>query len=113
MNKTSSAQEITKICKALSVDKRVHIIHLLMGRCLCVGAISSQFGISAGAVSQHLRILKEAGLIEAEKRGYYVHYRIRTDTLSKWRSSISKLFGKPLAPVRRVKMQRCLMSKIK
>ncbi|MFA5795238.1 MAG: metalloregulator ArsR/SmtB family transcription factor [Candidatus Brocadiia bacterium] len=113
MNKASGIQEITKICKALSVDKRVRIIQVLMGRCLCVGAISSQFGISAGAVSQHLRILKEAGLIEAEKRGYYVHYRIRTGTLSKWRSSIGKLIGKPIAPFKNVKMQRCTMSKIK
>jgi len=113
MNTTVSIEEISKICKALSVDKRVHIIHLLMGRCLCAGAISARFGISAGAVSQHLRILKEAGLIEAERRGYFIHYRIRTDTMLKWQSNIGKLLRGPPAPRKNAKAQRCIMAKIK
>lgn len=47
---------------------------LLSRRTLCVNALVDCFGISQLAVSQHLRVLREAGLVNAEKRGYSMHY---------------------------------------
>jgi len=80
------AREFARICKVLSVDTRVRIIELLKGRALCVGALSARLGVTAGAVSQHLRILRDAGLVTDEKRGYYVHYRLNSQTIAKWKN---------------------------
>jgi DNA-binding transcriptional ArsR family regulator len=86
----SDAREIARICKVLSVDTRVRIIQLLKGRALCVGAMSDGLGVTAGAVSQHLRILRDAGLVVDEKQGYYVHYRLNRKTIAKWKNVMER-----------------------
>jgi len=65
---------LTKVFKALSDSNRLKIFMLLSRRTLCVNALVRCLDISQPAVSQHLRILREAGLIKAEKRGYWIHY---------------------------------------
>jgi len=55
--------------KALGEDTRVRIVGLLMDQALDVGAISRQLGVSQYNVSKHLRILREAGLLEVAKNG--------------------------------------------
>jgi len=88
MSKTS---DLAYICKILSVGTRVQILQLLKGRALCVGALSARLDVTQGAVSQHLRVLRDADLVVAEKRGYFVHYRLNEKTLSKWKSMMDKL----------------------
>ena len=90
----SDARELARICKVLSVDTRVRIIELLKGRALCVGALSARLGVTAGAVSQHLRILRDAGLVTDEKHGYYVHYRLNNKTIAKWKN-VTERFLEP------------------
>ncbi|MCD6083848.1 hypothetical protein DRJ00_02530 [Candidatus Aerophobetes bacterium] len=70
----SELEEIIRVCKALSDPTRFRIFLLLARRTLCVNAIASFLNVSQPAVSQHLRILREAGLVKAKKRGYWVHY---------------------------------------
>lgn len=89
----ADTQKLAYIFKTLSVDSRIQIIQLLKDRALCVGALCAQLQITQGAVSQHLRILREAGLVVAEKRGYYVHYRLNEKTLAEWKDEIEHLFG--------------------
>jgi len=84
---------VTRILKALSVETRVRIIQLLKGRVLCVGALAARLDVTQGAVSQHLRILRDAGLVVDEKRGCFVHYRLNGKTLAKWRAVIDKLLS--------------------
>ena len=86
------SEDLATMFKVLSAETRVRILRLLRGRALCVGALAKQLHISQGGVSQHLRLLREAGLIIAEKRGYYVHYRVREEALAKWRRRIDGLF---------------------
>lgn len=78
------AQKLARIFKILSVDTRIRIIQLLKDRALCVGALSAQIGITQGAVSQHLRVLRDADLVVAERRGYYIHYRLNEKVLAQW-----------------------------
>lgn len=78
-------RKIARIFKALSVDTRVQILQLLKERVLCVGALATRLEVSSAAVSQHLRILRDADLVVPEKRGYYVHYRVNEETLEQWR----------------------------
>jgi len=86
-------RSLARIFKALSVDTRVHMVQLLKERVLCVNALASRLGITPAAVSQHLRILRDADLVVAEKRGYYVHYEVNQGTLAEWREMADELLG--------------------
>jgi ArsR family transcriptional regulator, arsenate/arsenite/antimonite-responsive transcriptional repressor len=70
-----------KVLKALSDETRFRLLDLLLARNLCGKALARQLGVSEAAVSQHLKILKGAGLVEGEKRGYWMHYSVRKETL--------------------------------
>lgn len=85
------AGRLARIFKALSSDTRVRIVQLLTGKTLCVGALSARLDVTQGAVSQHLRILRDAGLVVAEKRGYYVHYRLSETTLARLSGEVARL----------------------
>jgi DNA-binding transcriptional ArsR family regulator len=77
-------EKLARIFKVLSVPTRVRAIQLLKRRALCVNALAGVLEISPAAVSQHLRILRDADIVTAEKRGYFVHYRVNEKTLAKW-----------------------------
>jgi len=87
----SHPKEVARVLKVLSVESRVRILQLLKGRALCVGALAARLDVTQGAVSQHLRIMRDAGLVIDEKRGYFVHYRLNEKTLAAWREEIGKL----------------------
>jgi len=55
--------------KALADEKRLKILQMLLSSDLCVGALAKHLSILKPAVSQHLRILRKAGLVKGEKRG--------------------------------------------
>ncbi|NOZ84884.1 MAG: winged helix-turn-helix transcriptional regulator [Deltaproteobacteria bacterium] len=77
--------------KVLSVDTRVRMIKLLKRRSLCVNALARTLNITPAAVSQHLRVLRDAEIVTAEKRGYFVHYRVNEATLAKWKKLADNL----------------------
>jgi len=70
-----------RIFEALSSGVRRKILAYLSHTELTAGEIAARFDISKPSVSQHLSILEAAGLVESEKRGQYVHYRLVTDNL--------------------------------
>ena len=80
-----------RMLKVLSVSTRVEIVQLLKGRALCVNALAARLDVTQGAVSQHLRLMREAGLVLDEKRGTYVHYRLNEKTLAAWRDEVNGL----------------------
>jgi len=88
-------QAAARVFKALSVDTRVAILQLLKTRSLCVNALADRLGVTPAAVSQHLRILRDAGLVIPEKHGYYVHYRVNEATLADWRDLAEDLLSPP------------------
>ena len=55
--------ELTTALKALADDNRLLILRLLGRRDYCVRALARQLGISQAAVSQHLKVLRQAGLV--------------------------------------------------
>ncbi|MFP3868915.1 MAG: ArsR/SmtB family transcription factor [Desulfobacteraceae bacterium] len=88
-------RELALMFKVLAVTPRVRIIQLLKHRALCVGALAVRLGITPGAVSQHLQVLKEAGLVKGEKRGYFMHYQLNQETLSYWKEVLEEFFIAP------------------
>ena len=86
-------QKLSRLFKVLSVDTRVQIVQLLRGRSLCVNALAARLGVTPAAVSQHLRVLRDADLVAADKRWYYVHYKVNEKTLSQWKQLADGLLG--------------------
>ena len=74
-------EPFVQIIKALADENRIAMLTMLLRHDLCVGALSQHIGISEAAVSQHLKILREAGLVTGEKRGYFTHYAVNRDLL--------------------------------
>ena len=95
----ASTTKLAEIFKALSSETRIGIIELLKDHTLCVGALGARLNVTQGAVSQHLRILRGAGLVVPDKRGYYVHYRLNEETLAQWRDAADGLLEMKTAPV--------------
>jgi DNA-binding transcriptional ArsR family regulator len=67
---------LVRVFKALSDSTRVTILTRLSDEALCVGALASRLGVTHSAVSQHLRVLREVGLVTGDKRGSWVHYSL-------------------------------------
>ncbi len=62
--------------RALGEETRVRIVALLIDHPMDVGAISDALGVSPYNVSKHLRVLREAGLLEVEKEGRLRRYAL-------------------------------------
>ena len=72
---------LLKGLKALAHETRLRLIRILLTQDLCGRALSRHLGISEAAVSQHIKILREAGLVLGEKRGYWIHYYVQREVL--------------------------------
>ena len=69
------------VLKAIGEPTRFKLLRLMSERSYCVQALAYESGISESAVSQHLKILRDAGLVEGIKRGFYTHYRVNRPVL--------------------------------
>ncbi|MEH6422210.1 metalloregulator ArsR/SmtB family transcription factor [Pseudomonas sp. CGJS7] len=70
-----------KIFEALASSPRRQILAFLSERELSAGDIAARFDMSAPAVSRHLSVLVNAGLISSERRGQFVVYKLVPDNL--------------------------------
>jgi len=66
--------ELDRLLKALGEPMRLKIFQCLLERKHCVRSLSKKLGITESAISQHLKVMKEAGLVYGEKYGYHTHY---------------------------------------
>jgi DNA-binding transcriptional ArsR family regulator len=92
MANAEHTKPVARFFRALSADNRVRILRILAKRTLCVRALSNLLGISAGAVSQHLAVLKAAGLVQATRRGYFLHYALVPTAAAQCSSAVDSLF---------------------
>ncbi len=90
----NDSERQARIFKVLSVGTRVRMIGLLKHQSLCVNALARKLEISAAAVSQHLRVLRDADIVIADKKGYFVHYRVNEKTLAEWSKIARNLLEK-------------------
>ena len=82
-----------KTLKAIGDAKRFLLLQLMSERSYCVGALARRSQLSEPAVSQHLKILREAGLVYGVKRGYYTHYCVDKDALAKVISEFQEMLN--------------------
>ena len=59
-----------------------------------MGALSQRIGLSPAAVSQHLQLLRKAGLVRGEKRGYWTHYAVEKNVIFRLATSLEELVGR-------------------
>lgn len=84
--------EPSEIFKILSVETRVKIIELLRSQGpLGAKDIAATIGITTAAVSQHLKILKLAGLVRSERKGYWIPYAIDENAMEKCRQVLNEV----------------------
>lgn len=74
-----SDQQTAAALKALGEPRRVEILQLLRKGPLAVGEIAAQVDVTQQAVSQHLAVLGQAGLVEARREGTRSVYAVRPD----------------------------------
>ena len=86
-------QDQVRFFRALSSESRINILMLLKEHPQCVKAIAERLQMTQPAVSQHLRVLKEAGLVKATKTGYWMHYQLDAFALDSCGKSLAKVFG--------------------
>lgn len=79
----SRLADATKLFKALSDETRLRIV-LTMARAgeeRCECEIVPMFGLSQSTISYHLKVLREAGIVECEKRGLWAYCRVNPRAL--------------------------------
>lgn len=73
--------DIVEILKALGNETRYSMVQLLLSDNYCVRALAKELDISESAVFQHLKVLREAGIVKARRKGHHIHYRVNRDAL--------------------------------
>jgi ArsR family transcriptional regulator, arsenate/arsenite/antimonite-responsive transcriptional repressor len=77
------AAELAKAFKALGDPVRLRLLSLITsadGEC-CVCDLTGAFDLTGATISHHLKVLREAGLVDCERRGTWVYYRPRPEHL--------------------------------
>lgn len=94
---------MARLFKALSDETRLRLFKLLADQesegALCVGALAMGLGVTQSAVSQHLAILRAAGLVIDERRGYFVHYRVNRSRLKEKREQMEAILGREFGEI--------------
>ncbi len=87
--------------KAIAEPHRRQILRLVLDAELSAGEIASHFPISGPAVSQHLGVLKGAGLVDERRNGTRRLYRARPQGLAELRSFLDEFWGDRLEALKR------------
>src|SRR5881396_1959467 len=71
--------QFARIGKALSSPHRLEMLELLAQSERTVDSLATEIGLSLANASQHLQVLRGAGLVESRKDGLFAHYRLADD----------------------------------
>jgi ArsR family transcriptional regulator len=86
-----AAEALAGTFKALADPTRVAIVNrLTTAEAVCVCDLTAAFELSQPTVSHHLKILRDAGLVEAERRGTWAYYRLVPDAIDALRAVFSE-----------------------
>lgn len=88
----ADAECVAPLLKALADPVRLRMLSLISahdGGEACACDLQPAFDLSQPTISHHLKVLHEAGLVDREKRGVWVHYRVRAEAMG----ALRNLFG--------------------
>lgn len=86
-------KEVATLFKALGDETRLKILHLLAGQELCVCEIMDALKMSQSAVSHHLKILKQARLVDDRREAKWIFYSINGSVWEEHWLFLEQLFG--------------------
>ena len=102
-------EQLAETLKALADPTRLKLVQLLSqnapeaAECgaemcngsgfLCVNALAHRLNVTQSAVSQHLRVLRQAGLVNNERRGSFVHYTLDSKALAGVQTALGDALG--------------------
>jgi rhodanese-related sulfurtransferase len=95
-------EQFARLGKAISAPKRLELLDLLCQGPRSVEALAVQAGISVANASQHLQVLRGTRLVEAEKKGLRVEYRLADETVARFFLSLRELAEARLTEVEQV-----------
>ncbi|MFD0904559.1 ArsR/SmtB family transcription factor [Actinomadura sediminis] len=90
----AAAAELAGVFKALADPVRLRLLNMIASAAdgeVCVCDLTAAFPLSAPTISHHLKVLRKAGLIDGERRGTWVYYRVVEERLTR----LSGLFALP------------------
>ena len=84
-----AAEELAERFRALADPTRVAIVNRLSGADeLCVCDLNAAFDLSQPTISHHLKILRDAGLVESSRRGTWAYYRLVPEAVDALRGAL-------------------------
>ena len=95
-------EQLARLGKATSSPKRLELLDLLSQGPRTVEALAEHASISVANASQHLQVLRAARLVEAEKKGLYVEYRVAGEEVSRFLLALRGLAEARLAEIDQV-----------
>jgi rhodanese-related sulfurtransferase len=96
-------EQFARIGKAVSSPKRLELLDLLCQGPRTVEVLANESGLTVANASQHLQILRAARLVEAEKEGLFVNYRLADQTVCEFFRTMRMLAESRLAEVEQIK----------
>ena len=103
--KTALYPQLARIGKAVSSPQRLELLHLLSHGEKSVEALAGQARLPIKNASAHLRVLREARLVEPRKEGQHVYYRLAEEGVATFFLALRDLAERRLAEVREVSQQ--------
>jgi DNA-binding transcriptional ArsR family regulator len=88
---------MNKVFKALADPTRRHVLELLRQKPMTAGELSDHFPVSKPTMSAHFSVLQGAGLVDAEKSGRVVLYRLKISVLEDALLGFAEMFGLGMA----------------
>lgn len=95
----AQAAELAPLFKALGDPVRLRLLSMIASRAggeVCVCDLTPAFDLSQPTISHHLKLLRQAGLIDCERRGTWVHYRLVPETTDRLAALLTRPAGTPL-----------------
>ncbi|GHD39651.1 ArsR/SmtB family transcription factor [Streptomyces galbus] len=98
----AQAVELAKVFKALGDPVRLRLLSMIASRAggeVCVCDLTPAFDLSQPTISHHLKLLRQAGLIDCERRGTWVYYWLVPETTDR----LAALLARPVSEQERVR----------
>jgi len=95
-------EQLARVGKAVSAPKRLELLDLLAQGPRTVEVLAEQAALSVANASRHLQVLRAARLVEAERKGIFVEYRLASDEVGRFSLALRELAETQLADVQRV-----------
>ena len=91
MTPATTAQALCPLFKALADPRRLEVVLALAAGERCVCELTEEMGLAQSTLSFHLKVMREAGLLDSRVQGRWVYYRLRPEAIAQLGSWLERL----------------------